>query len=555
MEKPWFQHYQSGVPKEINEKEYDSIMHVLESGFEKFADKDSFHCMGKTFSYTEIDILSRKFASYLQNDLGLKKGDSVALMMPNILQYPIALFGILRAGLVAVNVNPLYTARELEHQLNDSGATTIIIFENSCHTLQEIISNTPVKNVLTTSIGDLLGFPKAMIVNFVIKNVKKMVPAWSIPGSKDFKTELFNADAEKYTRPDICLEDIAFLQYTGGTTGVSKGAVLTHGNIVANMIQARAWIGDAITPGEEIVITPLPLYHIFSLTANCFVFSSIGALNVLITNPRDMPGFIKELKKWKFSAFTGVNTLFNGLLSQPNFNEVDFSSLKLTLGGGMAVQRSVAEKWKEVTKKPLIEAYGLTETSPAACINPLDLKDFNGKIGLPISSTDVVIKDDEENTLPIGERGEICIKGPQVMKGYWNRPEETAKVMSKDGYFKTGDIGIVDEQGFFQIVDRKKDMILVSGFNVYPNEVEDVISGHPKVFESAAIGVPDDKSGEAVKVYVVKGDDTLTEGELKTFCKDNLTGYKVPRFFEFRDDLPKSNVGKILRKELRKEVQ
>ena len=553
MEHIWTSAYEEGVPSEINPKEYSSLIGVLEDSFKKFEDKESFHCMGKCFTWGEIELLSRKFASYLQNDLGLKKGDRVALMMPNILQYPIALFGILRAGMVAVNVNPLYTARELEHQLNDAEVGTIIIFENSCKTLQEIVDNTPVKNILTTGIGDLLGFPKSMIVNFVIKHVKKMIPDWNLPQAKDFKTELFDANGDGYTRPDLNLEDISFLQYTGGTTGVSKGAVLTHGNIVANIVQARAWISKYLKEGEETIITPLPLYHIFSLTANCMIFATMGAKNILITNPRDMPGFIKELKKHKFTAFTGVNTLFNGLLNNPEFKDVDFSSLKLTLGGGMAVQKVVADRWKEVTGVPLIEAYGLTETSPAACINPMNLKAYNGKIGVPISSTEMIILNDEGERLPTGEVGEIAIKGPQVMQGYYKRPEETANVMTSDGFFKTGDLGFMDEKGFFQIVDRKKDMILVSGFNVYPNEVEEVVVSHPKVFEAAAIGVPDDKSGEAVKVFVVKSDESLTVEELKAHCKESLTGYKVPRLYEFRDDLPKTNVGKILRKDLRNE--
>ena len=551
MEKPWFKHYQEGVAQEIDPNTYSSIPELLEESFIKFADKPAFHCMGKTLSYAEMDILSKKFAAYLQNDLGHKKGDRVAIMMPNILQYPVALFGILRAGLVCVNVNPLYTARELEHQLKDSGAKTIIIFENSASVLEDIIDKTPVENVLVTQIGDMLKFPKSVLVNFVIKHVKKMVPTWSLKGAIPFLKALDEGDESKYTKHDVHNEETAFLQYTGGTTGVSKGAILTHRNIVANLCQAKNWISPLVEEGKEIIITPLPLYHIFSLTANCFTFSTIGALNILITNPRDMPGFVKELKKWNFTAFTGVNTLFNGLLNNPDFKDVNFKSLKLTLGGGMAVQKAVAEKWKSVTNTPLIEAYGLTETSPAACINPMDLKNYNGSIGLPIASTDVCVKDDDGNTLSPGEIGEICIKGPQVMKGYWNRPEETDKVMTSDGYFKSGDIGIMDEEGFFKIVDRKKDMILVSGFNVYPNELEDVICQHPKVFECAAVGVPDQKSGEVVKIFVVKNDDSLTEEELKAFCKENLTGYKVPKFYEFRTELPKSNVGKILRKDLR----
>ncbi|MGI4991771.1 long-chain-fatty-acid--CoA ligase [Halobacteriovorax sp. GFR7] len=551
MTKPWLKHYQNGVAEEINPELYPSIPALLDESFAKFADKPSFHCMGKTLTYKEIDHLSKKFASYLQNDLGLKKGDRVAIMMPNILQYPVALFGILRAGMVCVNVNPLYTARELEHQLTDSQSKVIIIFENSASVLAEVVKNTPIEHVLVTQIGDMLKFPKSLLVNFVIKHVKKMVPNWDLPGAKSFLEALDKGDESKFKKPEINSSDLAFLQYTGGTTGVSKGAELIHRNIVANLLQAGEWISPVVKEGEEIIITPLPLYHIFSLTANCFTFSKIGALNVLITNPRDIPGFVKELKKWDFTALTGVNTLFNGLLNNEDFKTVDFSHLKLTLGGGMAVQRAVAERWKEVTKTPLIEAYGLTETSPAACINPMDLKDYNGMIGLPVSSTEVCIKDDDGNTLNAGEVGEICIKGPQVMKGYWGRPEETAKVMTDDGFFKSGDIGVMDEDGFFKIVDRKKDMILVSGFNVYPNEIEEIIVTHPKVFECAAVGVPHEKSGEIVKLFVVKNDQSLTEEELLAFCKENLTGYKRPKIIEFRTELPKSNVGKILRKDLR----
>ncbi len=553
MEKVWLKHYQAGVPANIEDQmeNYHSIPQILEESFKQYSQLPAYHCMGKTLTYQEIDRLSLKFASYLQNHLKLKKGDRVALMMPNILQYPVALFGILRAGMVAVNVNPLYTPRELEHQLKDSGTAAIVIFENACHTLEHVLSKTEVKHVLITSIGDMLGFPKSLIVNFVIRKVKKMVPAYNIPSALNFVDELAKGDETKFVKPQLTKEDIAFLQYTGGTTGVAKGAILTHKNIIANITQARAWISPLIQKGQEIIITPLPLYHIFSLTANCFVFGSIGGLNILITNPRDLPGFIKELKKWKFTAFTGVNTLFNGLLNNPEFKTVDFSSLRLTLGGGMAVQKAVAEKWKAVTGKALIEAYGLTETSPAACINPMDLKEYNGFIGLPISSTDIVIKDDQENTLPIGGTGEICIKGPQVMPGYWKRDDETAKVMTADGYFKTGDIGIMNEDGFIKIVDRKKDMILVSGFNVYPNEIEDVVSQHPKVFEVAAIGVPDEKTTEAIKLFIVKKDPSLTADEIIHFCRENLTNYKIPRHIEFRTELPKTNVGKILRKDLR----
>ncbi len=553
MDKIWIKNYQPGVPSTIEDQmeKYDSIPQILEECFTNFSDKPAYHCMGKTLSYGEIELESRRFASYLQNDLGLKKGDRVALMMPNILQYPIALFGVLRAGMVAVNVNPLYTARELEHQLKDSGAVAIVIFENACHVLEHAISHTDVKHVMVTSIGDMLGFPKSVIVNFVIRKIKKMVPAWKIDNSTHFLSALNAGDEAKFKKPTLSKKDIAFLQYTGGTTGVAKGAILTQGNIIANISQARAWISPVVNKGGEIIITPLPLYHIFSLTANCFVFGSIGALNILITNPRDIPGFIKELKKWKFTAFTGVNTLFNGLLHNPEFKTVDFSSLKLTLGGGMAVQKAVADNWKEVTGKVLIEAYGLTETSPAACINPMNLKNYNGFIGLPISSTQVEIKDDDEVTVPLGVAGEICIKGPQVMPGYWKRDDETAKVMTKDGFFKSGDIGIMTEEGYIKIVDRKKDMILVSGFNVYPNEIEDVVSQHPKVFEVAAIGVPDEKTSEAIKLFIVKKDQTLTAEEIISFCRENFTNYKIPKYVEFRTELPKTNVGKILRKDLR----
>jgi len=554
MTKIWHKAYDAGVPHEINPEEYSSINEMLEIAFNKFKSLPAFHNMGTTLSYEQIDLQSKKFASYLQNDLMLQKGDRIALMMPNILQYPVALFGALRAGMVVVNVNPLYTPRELEHQLKDSQAKAIVIFANSANVLEKVVVHTPIKHIMVTEIGDFLKFPKNHIVNFVIKNVKKMVPPYNLPNMLDFKSCIQKGDAKTFKKPDVKPNDMAFLQYTGGTTGVAKGAILTHRNIVANMVQARAWIKDFITDGKEIIITPLPLYHIFSLTANCFVFNSVGALNVLITNPRDLPGFVKELTKWKFTAFTGVNTLFNGLLNNEEFKKLDFSYLKVTLGGGMAVQKTVAEKWKALTKKPLIEAYGLTETSPAACINPMSLKEYNGYIGVPIPSTEIEIKDDNNKTLPIGEIGEICIRGPQVMGGYYNRPDETAKVMTHDGFFKSGDLGYMTEEGYIKIVDRKKDMILVSGFNVYPNELEDVVVQHPKVLECAAIGIPDEKSGEVVKIYVVKKDQSLTTEELMKFCRENLTSYKVPKSIEFRNDLPKSNVGKILRKDLRAEV-
>ncbi|MFP5459790.1 MAG: AMP-binding protein, partial [Bacteriovoracia bacterium] len=554
MTKVWHKNYDQGVPPTIDTNEFKNITEILDFGFSKFTTRPAFHNMGTTLTFGQIDVMSRRFASYLQNDLKLKKGDRVAIMMPNILQYPIALFGILRAGLIAVNVNPLYTPRELEHQMKDSGAKAIVIFANSCHTLEKVLKSTAIEHVITTQIGDMLNFPKNLLVNFVLKKVKKMVPDYSLPGALDFKECLAKGDPALFKRAETTHDDIAFLQYTGGTTGVAKGAILSHGNIVSNMLQARAWIKNYIADGQEILITPLPLYHIFSLTANCFVFCSVGALNVLITNPRDIPGFVKEMKKWKFTAITGVNTLFNGLLNNPEFRKLDFSHLKVALGGGMAVQKGVADRWREVTKRPLIEAYGLTETSPAACINPMTLKEYNGYIGLPIPSTDLEIKDENNQALPLGEVGELCIRGPQVMKGYWMRPEETEKVMTPDGFFRTGDLGYMTPEGYVKIVDRKKDMILVSGFNVYPNELEDVISQNAKVLECAAVGVPDDKSGEAIKVYVVKKDDSLTQQELIDFCRANLTSYKIPRYVEFRAELPKTNVGKILRKDLRAEA-
>lgn len=551
MEKIWLKEYPPGVPAEIDVNEYSSLKDILEKSCKRYRDLPAYSNMGVTLSYGEIDRLSRQFGAYLQQALGLKKADRVAIMMPNLLQYPIALFGALRAGLIVVNVNPLYTARELKHQLNDAGAETIVIVENFAYTLQEVLPETPVKIVITTQIGDLFPWPKRLLVNFVVKYVKKKVPRWELPGAVGFRTVL--AEGAVKTLDDIELnhDDVAFLQYTGGTTGVAKGAILTHGNIVANLQQASAWIGPWIEPGKEVIITALPLYHIFSLTANCLTFMKNGGHNVLITNPRDMPAFVKELKKTKFTAITGVNTLFNGLLHAEGFKDVDFSALHITLGGGMAVQQSVAERWKKVTGSTLVEAYGLTETSPAACINPLTLEEFNHSIGLPISSTEVSIRDDNGEELPPGEVGEICIRGPQVMKGYWNRPEDTEKAFTKEGAFRTGDMGTIDEKGYVQIVDRKKDMILVSGFNVYPNEVEDVVATHPGVQEVAAVGIPDERSGELVKIVVVRKDPDLTPEELIQHCKKHLTAYKVPKQVEFREELPKSPVGKILRRELR----
>ena len=554
MEKIWLASYPKGVPAEIDVNEYASVREVFEESCSKFATRPAFSCMGRSMSFAELDHLSAAFGAYLQG-AGCKKGARVALMMPNILQYPVCLFGVLRAGCTVVNVNPLYTARELEHQLSDSGAEIIVVVENFAHTLQEVIGRTKVRQAIVTSIGELLGV-KGLLVDFVIRHVKKMVPAYSVPGSIHLSDALAQGRKRTLERVPLGHEDIAFLQYTGGTTGVAKGAMLVHRNIVANLLQARAWVAPFMNASErEIVITPLPLYHIFSLTANCLTFMTLGAENVLIPNPRDIPGFVAEMRKYRFTSFTGVNTLFNALLNNPDFAKLDFSTLHLTLGGGMAVQEAVAIKWKAVTGTPLIEAYGLTETSPAATINPLDLPAYNGSIGLPIPSTELELRDDAGKAVPLGQPGEICIRGPQVMTGYWQRPDETEKAIDKNGWFATGDVGIMDDRGFVRIVDRKKDMILVSGFNVYPNEIEGVVAMHPGVLECAAVGVPDKKSGEAVKLFVVKKDPALTEADVLKFCREQLTGYKCPRDVEFRADLPKSNVGKILRRELRDEAR
>jgi long-chain acyl-CoA synthetase len=547
----WLSSYPSGIPAEIDINKYSSVVAVLQEACDQFRQRPAFHSMGTTISYDDVDRLSAGFAAYLLNVLKLKKGDRVALMLPNVLQYPVAIFGVLRAGLTVVNTNPMYTARELKHQLNDSGAAAIVVLDNFACTLAEVIKDTAIKHVLTTGVGDLLGFPKGMIVNFVARYIKKMVPDYSISGATRFSDALASGARTPAPKVEIGHEDIAFLQYTGGTTGVAKGAILTHRNLVANMMQSGAWIGRNSRPGEEIIITALPLYHIFALTANCLVFMRLGGLNVLIANPRDMKGFVEELRRHKFTAITGVNTLFNGLLNTAGFAELDFSTVNLSLGGGMAVQRAVAERWKKVTGCTLVEAYGLTETSPAVCMNPLDNSEYNGSIGLPISSTTVALLDDNFQPVPDGTPGELCVKGPQVMRGYWQRPEETAKVIDDQGWLHTGDIATIDAKGYFYIVDRKKDMILVSGFNVYPNEIEDVIATHPGVLEVAAVGVPDDKSGEAVKVVIVKKDPALTADAIKAHCRTHLTGYKQPKIVEFRDSLPKTNVGKILRRELR----
>jgi long-chain acyl-CoA synthetase len=550
MEKIWLKSYPQGVPAEIDPNAYASVVQIFDESVKLYASRSAYTCMGKSITFSELDEASRAFACFLQSR-GLRKGARVAVMLPNVLQYPVCLFGVLRAGCVVANVNPLYTPRELEHQLTDSGAETIVVLENFAHTLQDVIAKTPVKHVIVTSIGEMLGF-KGVIINFVVRYIKRMVPAWTLPGAIALSDALAQGRERRLQPVEIGHEDIAFLQYTGGTTGVAKGAMLLHRNIVANVLQARAWIRPLIDGNQrEVVVTPLPLYHIFSLTANCLTFMTLGAENILITNPRDIPGFVAELKKYHFTALTGVNTLFNALLNNPDFAGVDFSALKLTLGGGMAVQKAVADRWKQVTGKPLVEAYGLTETSPAATINPMNLLDYNGSIGLPVPSTEIMLRDDSGREVALGEPGEICIRGPQVMKGYWNRPDETAKSIDAQGWFASGDIGVMDEKGYVRIVDRKKDMILVSGFNVYPNEVEAVVAMHPGVLECAAVGVADEKSGEAVKLFVVKKDPKLTAESLLAHCHANLTGYKVPKYIEFRKELPKSNVGKILRRELR----
>ena len=550
MEKIWLKNYPPGVPDEISISHLSSLVDLFEEATRKYADKVAYISMGKEMTYRELDSLSRDFAGWLQS-LGMKKGDRVALMMPNVLQYPVALFGTLRAGCVVVNVNPLYTPRELEHQLKDSGAKAIVILENFATTLEQVLVKTDVKHVVVTPMGEMLGLLKGTLVNFVVRKVKKMVPAWSLPESISFTTALAAGRRHGMDKVSITQDDIAFLQYTGGTTGVSKGAVLAHSNITSNVMQAYNWIKPVVVEGEEFIVTALPLYHIFALTANCLTFLMIGARNLLIANPRDIPGFVKEWSKYPITVATGVNTLFNGLLNNPEFAKLDFSTMKLSLGGGMAVQAPVANRWKTMTKSPLLQAYGLTETSPAATINPLDLKDFNGSIGLPISSTEVSIRSDEGKEVAITQVGEICIRGPQVMKGYWQRPEETANVMTEDGYLRTGDMGYIDHEGYVFIVDRKKDMILVSGFNVYPNEVEEAVAMHEGVSDVAAIGVHDDNSGEAVKIFVVRKDPNLTAEELIKHCRQHLTGYKVPKHVEFRADLPRTNVGKILRRALK----
>ncbi|MEM6050168.1 long-chain-fatty-acid--CoA ligase FadD [Erwinia sp. P7711] len=553
MNKVWLNRYPADVPAEISADRYTSLIDLFEQAVKRYAEQPAFINMGQAMTYQQLEERSRAFAAYLQQGLGLKKGDRVALMMPNLLQYPIALFGILRAGMVVVNVNPLYTPRELEHQLNDSGASTIVIVSNFAHTLEKVVARTQVKHVILTRLGDQLAPVKATLVNFVVKYIKRLVPKYHLPDAISFRNALQQGYQMHYVRPEMINDDLAFLQYTGGTTGVAKGAMLTHRNMQANLEQTKATYGSLLKDGRETVVTALPLYHIFALTVNCLLFIELGGANLLITNPRDIPGLVKELAKVRFTAITGVNTLFNALLNNEDFHKLDFSSLTLSAGGGMPVQKAVAERWEKLTGHYLLEGYGLTECSPLVSVNPYDIRYHSGSIGLPVPSTDIRVVDDEGNMVAEGEPGELCIKGPQVMLGYWQRPDATLEVL-KNGWLHSGDIVTVDHEGFIRIVDRKKDMILVSGFNVYPNEIEDVLMLHPKVREAAAIGVPNEAAGETVKICVVKKDPSLTKEELIAHCKKHLTGYKIPKLVEFRDELPKTNVGKILRRELRDEA-
>ncbi|WP_338846023.1 long-chain fatty acid--CoA ligase [Massilia sp. W12] len=556
MDKFWLKNYPPGVPAEIDPAQYQSLAHLLQDAFRKYADRRAFICMGKSITYGELDQKSAHIGAWLQAQ-GLSKGARVAIMMPNILQYPVVMAGVLRAGYTVVNVNPLYTPRELEHQLKDSGAEVIFVVENFANTVQQVVAKTQVKKVVVATMGDMLGL-KGLLVNFVVRKIKKMVPEYSLPGAYRFNQVLLQGKGMQLKEVKIGHDDIAFLQYTGGTTGVSKGAVLLHRNVLANILQNEAWFQPALKgwtppPDGMLIVCALPLYHIFALTVCGLMGARLGACNLLIPNPRDLPGFIKELKKYKVNMFPAVNTLFNGLLNNPEFAKLDFSGYRICNGGGMAVQQSVAERWLKLTGVPIIQGYGLSETSPVATAVRFDTTEFDGTIGLPIPNTEIAILDDDGKPVPLGERGEIAIRGPQVMAGYWQRPEETAKVMTPDGFFKTGDIGVMDESGATRIVDRKKDMILVSGFNVYPNEIEDVVMAMPGVLECACVGVPDKNAGEAVKLFIVKKDPNLTEDQVMDFCKEQLTGYKKPKYVEFRKDLPKTNVGKILRRELRDE--
>lgn len=552
MEKVWLKRYPEDVPAEIDPDHYASLVEMFEHAVARYADQPAFINMGQVMTFRKLEERSRAFAAYLQNGLGLQKGDRVALMMPNLLQYPIALFGILRAGMVAVNVNPLYTPRELEHQLNDSGASAIVIVSNFAHTLEKVVYSTQVRHVILTRMGDQLPAAKGTLVNFVVKYIKRLVPKYNLPDAISFRRVLQRGRRMQYVKPDIVNDDLAFLQYTGGTTGVAKGAMLTHRNMQANLEQAKAAYGPLLKRGQEMVVTALPLYHVFALTVNCLLFIEMGGRNLLITNPRDIPDMVRELSRYPFTALTGVNTLFNALLHNEDFRELDFSSLRLSVGGGMPVQKAVAERWEKLTGHHLLEGYGLTECSPLVAGNPYDLKRYSGSIGLPVPSTQVRLVDDDGREVALGEAGELQVRGPQVMRGYWQRPEATDEIM-RDGWLATGDVCTMDELGFLRIVDRKKDMILVSGFNVYPNEIEEVVAMHAKVLECAAIGVPSESSGEMVKVCVVKRDPSLTRDELVSHCRRHLTGYKVPKQIVFYNELPKSNVGKILRRVLREE--
>lgn len=553
MEKIWLQSYQEGVRAEVDVRAYSSIIDVLHTSVKKFGPQPSFSNMGTTLTYTQTATLVNQFTSYLQNVLKLQKGERVAIMMPNVLQYPVAVFGVLQAGGVVVNVNPLYTPRELAHQLIDSGATAIIVLENFAHTVEKVLEQTSLKQVIVASMGDMLGWLKGTLVNFMLRKVKKMVKPFHIPQSITFPQALALGKKQRFTPVPLGLEDLALLQYTGGTTGISKGAMLTHGNIVANMQQASEWIKANLVPGQEVVVTPLPLYHIFSLTVNIMIFANAGSKNILITNPRDINALVKVLQSNRVTVMSGVNTLFNALIHNEEFKKIDFSSWKLVLGGGMATQKNVAQEWKAITGVPIIDAYGLTEASPGVCANPLNNPEYTGTAGLPVSNTDIEIRDDNGKVLGIGEVGELWVQGPQVMKGYWNRPEETAKVLDSRGFVATGDLAEIDAKGYVRLVDRKKDMILVSGFNVYPNEIEEIVAAMPEVLEVACIGVPNEKTGEAIKLFVVKRDPALTREQIIAYCRQNLTGYKVPKDIEFCEELPKSAVGKILRKDLRTE--
>ncbi|ELZ8934304.1 long-chain-fatty-acid--CoA ligase FadD [Cronobacter dublinensis] len=554
MKKVWLNRYPADVPAQINPDRYHSLVDLFEQSCTRFADQPAFTNMGEVMTFRKLEERSRAFAAWLQQGLGLQKGDRVALMMPNLLQYPVALFGILRAGMIVVNVNPLYTPRELEHQLNDSGASAIVIVSNFAHTLEKVVDKTQVKHVILTRMGDQLSTAKGTLVNFVVKYVKRLVPKYHLPDAISFRRALHNGYRMQYIKPEVTPDDLAFLQYTGGTTGVAKGAMLTHRNMLANLEQVLGTYGPLLHRGKELVITALPLYHIFALTMNCLLFIELGGQNVLITNPRDIPGLVKELGKYPFTAMTGVNTLFNALLNNKDFHKLDFSSLHLSAGGGMPVHQAVAERWEKLTGQFLLEGYGLTECSPLVSVNPHDIDYHSGSIGLPVPSTEVKLIDDDGNEVAPGEPGELCIKGPQVMLGYWQRPDATDEIL-QDGWLRSGDVAVMDEEGFLRIVDRKKDMILVSGFNVYPNEIEDVVMQHSGVQEVAAVGIPSEASGELVKIFVVKKEASLTEEALITFCRRHLTGYKVPKQVEFRTELPKSNVGKILRRELRDEAR